>query len=55
MRRPPPQGLEREYRLADVAPQRGLVSAEPFERAVIEIGKPQEAASQLKPITFARG
>ena len=50
MRCPPPQGFQRKYRLPDVAPQRGLVSAEPFERAMVEISKEDEAARQLQPI-----
>ena len=46
----PPQCLDRKYRLADLAPKRGLVSPQQLKGAFIGIGKTQEAQSAYEKI-----
>jgi hypothetical protein len=43
----PPQHLERNENLPDLAPKGSLVAAEAFECPIVEIGKPQETSPDL--------
>ena len=46
-RRAPLQMLQRENRLPDLTPERGLIAAKPFENSVVEVGQTKKAARKL--------
>jgi len=54
-RRAPLQVLQRENRLPDLAPERRLIAAKPFENSVIEVGQTKKAVRKLASIRIAAG
>src|SRR5207249_11679406 len=54
-RRAPLQVLQRENRLPDLAPERRLIAAKPFENSVIEVGQTKKATRKLGSIRIAPG
>ena len=54
-RRAPLQVLQRENRLPDLAPERRLIAAKPFENSVVEVGQTKKAARKLVPNRIAPG
>ena len=54
-RRAPLQMLQRENRLPDLAPERRLIAAKPFENSVIEVGQTMKATRKLASIRIAPG
>ena len=53
--RAPPQMLQREYGLSDLAPECRLVAAKSFENSVIEVGQTKKAARELLSTRIATG
>ena len=47
--------LQRENRLPDLAPERRLIAAKPFENAVIEVGETKKTARKLASTRIAPG
>jgi hypothetical protein len=48
--RPPPQRLQRENRLPNLAPESRLIAAEPVECAIVEVDHAQETLRDVRPI-----
>ena len=51
----PPQMLQREYGLSDLAPECRLVAAKSFEDSVIEVGQTKKGARKLASTRIASG
>jgi len=47
--------LQRENRLPRLAPERRLITAEPFENSVIEVGQTKKATRKLASTRIAPG
>jgi hypothetical protein len=47
--------LQRENRLPELAPERRLIAAQPFENSVIEIGQTKKATRKLASTRIAPG
>ena len=54
-RRAPLQVLQRENRLPDLAPERRLIAAKPFENSVVEVSQTKKAARKLASTRIAPG
>ena len=48
-RRAPLQVLQRENRLPDLAPERRLLAAKPFEDSVVKVGQTKLASTRIAP------